>query len=165
MPGEGRAPAYARANALVEDLRRWQAGEPITARPVGSAVRLAMWCRRNKRIAVLVALLAGSLVGGTAFSLAFAVRAKIESVRANTEASRANQEADEARRQRDWSEQLRYTAEINLAYRDYESGNVRQARRRLADVVSSIPGQPDPRGLEWHFLQAQVHQELHVLRT
>ncbi len=156
---------YASADALAEDLKHWLAGEPIAARPVGNTARLWMWCRRNKGIAALGCLLIGSLVDGTAFSLAFAVRAKHESTRANTEASRANQEADDARRQRDWSERLRYTAEINLAYRDYESNNVQQARRRLVDVIPSIPGQVDPRGLEWHFLQAQVHQELHVLRA
>jgi hypothetical protein len=49
---------YASALELAEDLRRFQAGEPIHARPVGRSERLAKWCRRHPGVAALSAALA-----------------------------------------------------------------------------------------------------------
>jgi hypothetical protein len=60
---------YATAAALAEDLRRFQAGEPILARPVGVTERTWRWCRRNPWLAgmsgvvglLLLILVVGSL--------------------------------------------------------------------------------------------------------
>ena len=57
---------YPSALALAEDLERWLDGMPILARPVGSLTRAVMWCRRNKALASLAALLMLALVGGLA---------------------------------------------------------------------------------------------------
>ncbi len=57
---------YDSAQALAEDLERWQAGIPILARPVGAMARASMWCRRNKALASLAALLILSVLGGFA---------------------------------------------------------------------------------------------------
>ena len=57
---------YPSALALAEDLDRWLQGVPIVARPVGTMTRAAMWCRRNKALASLAALLLLALVGGLA---------------------------------------------------------------------------------------------------
>jgi WD40 repeat protein len=47
---------YATAEALAEDLRLFQAGEPIKARPISAAERTYRWCRRRPREAALLAL-------------------------------------------------------------------------------------------------------------
>jgi serine/threonine-protein kinase len=61
---------YASAQALADDLRRFERGEPITARPLGWLGRLARWARRRPAAAalsgvlVVTAALALVLVGG-----------------------------------------------------------------------------------------------------
>ena len=49
------AKRYATAEALAEDLRCFQEGRPITARPVGRLERAWRWCRRNRLTAGLLA--------------------------------------------------------------------------------------------------------------
>jgi serine/threonine protein kinase len=55
---------YATAQELADDLRRWLAGEPIKARPVGMAERLWRWCRRNPVAAGLLVAMSLSLALG-----------------------------------------------------------------------------------------------------
>ncbi|HMC88680.1 MAG TPA: serine/threonine-protein kinase, partial [Gemmataceae bacterium] len=58
---------YASAAALAEDLRRFQEGRPIHARPVTWGERLWRWCRRKPAAAALVAtafVLVGLILGG-----------------------------------------------------------------------------------------------------
>jgi WD40 repeat protein/tRNA A-37 threonylcarbamoyl transferase component Bud32 len=53
---------YRSAEALAEELDRWLAGRPISARPVSRVERLWRWCRRNPLPAGAVGAVAASLV-------------------------------------------------------------------------------------------------------
>jgi tetratricopeptide (TPR) repeat protein/tRNA A-37 threonylcarbamoyl transferase component Bud32 len=57
------AQRYHTAAALAEDLRRFEAGETIRARPVGIHVRLWRWCLRTPAVASLALALLAVLVG------------------------------------------------------------------------------------------------------
>src|SRR5262249_50682654 len=67
---------YGSAAELAEDLRRWQAGEPIIARPVGPVGRLVKLVRRRPLLASLVTLTVLALVGGTVVSTLFSLEAR-----------------------------------------------------------------------------------------
>jgi WD40 repeat protein len=47
---------YATARALAEDLRRFQAGDPVLARPIGAVARFGRWCRHRPVVAGLLAI-------------------------------------------------------------------------------------------------------------
>src|SRR5262249_12191713 len=49
---------YESAGELAEDLRRFQAQEPIRARPVSGLERAWRWCKRNPKIALLSGMVA-----------------------------------------------------------------------------------------------------------
>jgi serine/threonine-protein kinase len=57
---------YADAGELARDLHRFQAGEPIQARPVGRLERAVRWVRKRPATAALLALVTLFLVGGVA---------------------------------------------------------------------------------------------------
>src|SRR5437763_3271487 len=65
---------YESATALAEDLRRFQAGEPVVARPVGSVERTWRWCRRNPVLAGSLGATAAALVAVAALATVFAVK-------------------------------------------------------------------------------------------
>jgi eukaryotic-like serine/threonine-protein kinase len=55
---------YATAGEMADDLRRFQQGQPIHARPMGSAERALRWCRRYPlAVSLFVAVLVGSVAG------------------------------------------------------------------------------------------------------
>jgi hypothetical protein len=95
----------ASAEGLAHDLRRFRNGEPILARPVGRMERLGHWCRRNPRVAVLLAgLLLVSLgaLAGAAGAVHQGFRAKNEEVaRLAAETEVANEKARASQAARD----------------------------------------------------------------
>ncbi len=83
---------YASAEKLAEDLRRFQAGEPIEARPVGRLERGWRWCRRNAALAAALGAVAASLIVGTVVATAFAIQANANAATARDNEETAQQE-------------------------------------------------------------------------
>jgi hypothetical protein len=93
---------YGSAAELAEDLRRFLAGEPVQARPVGTWERGIKWVRRRPAVAALLAFCALALVAGTVVSTYFAFQADQRAKEADesaTEAHTREKEANEAREQ------------------------------------------------------------------
>jgi uncharacterized protein (TIGR03066 family) len=53
---------YASCQELADDLRRWQQGEPVSARPLRGWERLSRWVRKEPSLAAAAALLVAVLV-------------------------------------------------------------------------------------------------------
>lgn len=99
---------YPNCQALADDLRRWQEGQPVTARRPGVAERLARWARRNPVVAALSVAVMLTLILGTVVSVILARDAahQAETARqaeaeARWQKERAQQQAVEARKDYD----------------------------------------------------------------
>jgi tRNA A-37 threonylcarbamoyl transferase component Bud32/tetratricopeptide (TPR) repeat protein len=119
---------YQNAQELADDLKRFLAGEPVRARPVGRLERCWRWSKRNPVVASLLALVLLLLLLGTGVAWLLAVRAEAEAGRARdnerealAEQRRANREAEEALRQKGEAKKAQQKAENNFqaAYRAF----------------------------------------------
>ncbi len=169
---------YGSAADLVGDLRRFLIGEPIVARPVGPAERAWRWCRRNPAVASLAAGIAMALVLGTVVATYFGQRARegerlalLKAIEARDNLQLANQETDRAneatrrvREEKQLSDRRLYVAEINLAHQAYRESNMNRLRRHLEAHRPQRPGDPDPRGFEWYYLDRLREADLRTLR-
>jgi serine/threonine-protein kinase len=93
---------FTTALELAEDLRRFQAGEPIVARPVGRLERAWKWTRRHPAAAALAAALAVLVVSGAAV---WYVQDRAERARA---AAAARQDAEQGRMQAEQAVRAQY---------------------------------------------------------
>ncbi len=117
---------YESATALTEDLRRFQAGEPIVARPVRSPERAWRWCKRNPVVASLMAAVATLMiivaVGSTLSAVQF--QGMNRTLVSNL-----------------------YISNIALADRELSADNLGRVRKLLDECP------PGLRQWEWHYLR------------
>jgi WD40 repeat protein len=155
---------YASAEELAEDLKRWQAGEPIRARPVGRLERGWKWARRRPAV---VALLAGLFAVATA-GLAGILWSYGEAVRqrdsASGEARRADGKAAEAIREQDKARRNLYLAHLNLIQASVERGEISRVPGLLDLWRRPAGGEEDLRGWEWHYFDRMFQDELRTLK-
>jgi WD40 repeat protein/serine/threonine protein kinase len=150
---------YPTAAALADDLQRFLAGRPITARPTPAWERAAKWCRRKPTSVALLAVSASAmlllLAGGIwhTISLERALRT------ADDLRVEAQTERDASLAQQQLVREYVYGADLKLAQALWEHTDVRQARE-LLDKYLPASGQEDPfRDFTWHYLWRQCHND------
>jgi WD40 repeat protein len=146
---------YAGALELAADLRRFQTGEPIRARPVGVVERGWRWCRRNAALAAALAAAVVALAAGSIAAAVFAVRAGASADDARHEAARAEQNEAQARQAQEAAQnsQAEEARQRQQAQRLAET-NRRQYLDLLVSNGNRLLAQDDPVGaLPW-FAQA-----------
>ncbi len=152
-----RTRRYDTANGLAMDIQRHLNDEAVLARPPSAAYRFQKLVRRNKLAFAAAAAVVCVLVLGLVVSTWQAVRA----TRAEHEQSWLRRAAEEARAneatQRQHAEdealisrQNLYTADVSLAQRAWDSGNLGRTRS-LLQAHWPRPGQADLRGFEWRY--------------
>jgi len=147
-----RARRYETANGLAADLKRHLENEPVVARPPSAAYKLQKAWRRNKLVFTAAALIAATLIVGTALSSWQA----IEAGRARNAEKKQRQRAEgrEAEVSR-----LLYVANMNVAQQAWDQNNIGRLRQILEETQDS-----PYRGFEWYYWQPQTHVALMTLR-
>ena len=161
---------YASAEALAQDLRRWLAGEPITARPIGNTERLWRWGLRNPIVASLLTAVVVLLVAGTVISSYFAVLAtdRANQGACKCQSCRPKRAADDRAAGPSKRECVRvrhnlYVAHMNLAQASWEAGNAGRVLELLGYYEQARPDQEDQRSWEWYYQSRICHDDLRTL--
>jgi serine/threonine protein kinase/WD40 repeat protein len=134
------ADRYTSALHLAEDLRRYLAREPITAKPVSRAEKIFKWTRRHHSlvsIAGVCFLLLSVLLGA---SVVLINRARNDVLAALEETSA-----------------LLYVSEMRDAFTAWEKGWPDEVRKFL-DRQRPVDEAPDRRGFEWYLLDTLSRQ-------
>ncbi len=152
------AKRYASAAALAEDLRRFQAGEPIRARRASAVELVSKWARQRPAVAALLGLvvLISALGAGAAIvQYRDVVTAwKVADARAGSEA------AAKERAERSFAESQShlYDACLALAGREWRDGNLERVRSELERCPVDL------RQWEWHHLRRLCRTDQPILR-
>ncbi len=112
---------YSSAEDLADDLRRFQAGEPIRARAVGAAERTWKWARRRPALTALLGVVLLAMVCLSALSVVALDREQ-----------KAQREADKARKARDFLVRI-------FRIKDIRAGNTTTARQISNEAEQRIP--------------------------
>jgi serine/threonine protein kinase len=143
---------YGSALALAEDLRRWQQGEPILARPTPARERAVKWARRRPALAAsaaLTLLVSAPGFAGVTWQWRVAVLARLE----------ASDKAEAESPARKELEGTLYVQSIGLAHSEWLGTNVGRAE----DILDACPAHL--RRWEWYYLKRLCHGDLLTLRA
>jgi serine/threonine protein kinase len=130
------AERYTSVDVFSEDLRRWLAGEPVTARPPTWAYRASRFVSRHRGAVAAAAFTFAAIIAGLVGTFTQARRAEQQSERAQHEAETARLQRDEALQQQ---VMLRGNNEfLQLLMRDaagQEPGAIRKQLDRASELI------------------------------
>ncbi len=160
---------YESAAALADDLDRFLAGDPVSVASPGRFEKAVRWIRKHPTLASAYALAALALMFASFTAVAVSFWFEANGQRDKAEAAlrdvrEAQQRADEqhkaAESARSDAESARSDANFiaavratDLAYREFEFGNLARARQ----LLDSCP--PRLRSWEWHFVNRLVSRQ------
>jgi eukaryotic-like serine/threonine-protein kinase len=133
---------YPTAQELADELKRFQAGEPIRARPVGVLGKAWRWCQRKPQMASLAAAAVVIFLLGLAGIL--------------WQLRRVEKSELAARR-------ALYAAHINMAQSSLEKDRAVRAQELLEREVPTKRSNIDLRGWEWRYLWQQSKSIVDVI--
>ena len=145
---------YASAQRLAADLRSYEEGRPIEARPISRSERVWRICVRNPWLTGTTAVAVVSLLGGTLLAILLAREALRARGVAERAAESATRERDRANQNATTASQNAYAANMRLAQTSWQAGDLRRTRSLLDAVATGSAGM---RGWEWEY-QRQLLQ-------
>lgn len=144
---------YPTAAALAEDLRRFQAGEPIQARPSNLVERAWKWSQRRPAVAALLAAVVVAGVSLLALGVYHVRSVERERLRAEENHLRAVAEAEFARSQKAEADRQRLEA---LALQQLAETNYQLARKGVEELLAVVRDNPQLQNPE----NAEIRQAL-----
>jgi WD40 repeat protein len=150
---------YTSAEALADDLERWQRGEPVRARRTGLLERTWKWARRRPGVALMMALLTGFVLLSTGYATTSANLHEAEQRRAVAEKAEATekdlrQKAESANHR---AEAALYANHVMRAQFEWKENDVARAEQLLNECPRSL------RHWEWYYVDRLCHADLRTL--
>ncbi len=146
---------YENCEEMAEDLRRFQRGIPILARPVSRMERVWRWCRRNPKIAIPSGL-AGLFIAATAVIATWAfLVTSAQATQIADEKEKVEEQRDEADKQRGIAVAQKLQAEENeeLARRQAQLA-LQNIQYVITEVDTRLKTQPGTGDLRIAILEA-----------
>jgi WD40 repeat protein len=143
---------YGSAQALAEDLERWQSRLPIQARPVGHLTRLSRWCQRNPVMAVLSLAMALLLVLAAAGLSAGSWLLRRTEADMHTALTTADEQRALVLEQQRHARLHLYVTRVREAHQALEAWADPEEVSRILSQDIPGPDEEDHRGFEWYYL-------------
>ncbi len=146
---------YASAAALEEDLRRFLAGEPVTARPVGALERTWRWCNRNPKLAAALSAAVAGLFSVVGLSSLLGVREYKSAQELRKEKSQTETALRTVEEQHNDAQARLYVFNMREVERAWDEGKIGLFWEKLGRYG---PGSPleNLRGFEWYYWQKRA---------